>query len=44
MSSASCRLTFQSPGWRVTFLIDLYMAFIIARAKYALGYGSLFLS
>jgi hypothetical protein len=37
MSSASCRLIFQSPGWRVTFLIDLYMLFIIARAKYALG-------
>lgn len=42
MTSASSRLTLNSAGWRVTRLIDLYMAFIIALAKYALGYGSRF--
>lgn len=38
-SSASCRDIFQSLGVRVAFLIHLYMAFMIARAKYAFGYG-----
>jgi hypothetical protein len=37
MTSASSRLTLNSPGCLVTRLMDLYMAFIIARAKYALG-------
>lgn len=30
-----------SPGWRLIFLICLYIAFKQARAKYALGYGNL---
>lgn len=37
MNSASSRLTLNSPGCLVTRLMDLYMAFIMARAKYAFG-------
>lgn len=33
-----------SAGWRVSFLIHLSMPFSAARAKYAFGYGSRFLS
>jgi hypothetical protein len=43
-SLASSRLIFQSAGWRFCLRIHLYMAFMHARAKYALGYGSLALS
>lgn len=43
-SAASCRLIFHVPGWRLTLRMLLYMAFMIARAKYALGYGSFVLS
>lgn len=39
-SAASSRLIFQSAGWRVARLICLYMLFMMARAKYAFGYGS----